>query len=130
MRPTLVSLRFPTLTAVSDISWMSWASRPSGATGNFLLQWRDDWLHRLHQTTNSRPGMCPSWLAQLTILRKVASPGEPSGCPLLTVAGGEEISLILWGSPPSRIRYLAFLFLGFVDEPEPALLFICCWAFF
>jgi len=40
---------------------------PCAANGpmHFLLQWRDDRLHRLHQATSSRPGMCPSWLAQM-----------------------------------------------------------------
>jgi hypothetical protein len=43
---------------------------PCAANGpmHFLLQWRDDRLRRLHQGTQSRPGTCPSWLAQMQFM--------------------------------------------------------------
>jgi hypothetical protein len=43
---------------------------PCAANGpmRYLLQWRDDRLRRLHQVTRSRPGTCPSWLAQLRFM--------------------------------------------------------------
>jgi hypothetical protein len=34
----------------------------------YLLQWRDDRLRRLYQATRSRPGTCPSWLAQMQFM--------------------------------------------------------------
>jgi hypothetical protein len=33
-----------------------------------LLQWRDDRLRRLYQATDSLPGTCPSWLAQMRFM--------------------------------------------------------------
>src|SRR4051794_12516854 len=43
---------------------------PCAANGpmRYLLQWRDDRLRRLYQATRSRPGICPSWLAQMQFM--------------------------------------------------------------
>jgi hypothetical protein len=34
----------------------------------YLLQWRGDRLRRLHRATHTRPGTCPSWLAQMRFM--------------------------------------------------------------
>jgi hypothetical protein len=34
----------------------------------YLLQWRDDRLHRLYQAARSHPGTCPSWLTQMQFM--------------------------------------------------------------
>jgi hypothetical protein len=43
---------------------------PCAANGpmRYLLQWRGDRLRRLYQATDSRPGTCPSWLAQMRFM--------------------------------------------------------------
>jgi hypothetical protein len=43
---------------------------PCAANGpmRYLLQWRDDRLRRLYKATGSRPGTCPSWLAQMRFM--------------------------------------------------------------
>lgn len=43
---------------------------PCAANGpmRYLLQWRGGRLRRLYQAVHSRPGICPSWLAQMRFM--------------------------------------------------------------
>jgi hypothetical protein len=67
---------------------------------HYLLQWRGDRLRRLHRMTHTRPGTCPSWLAQMRFMHS-------------EIRSNDRYAQFLYtGNYPSAYRLFTQVYLG------------------